>query len=143
AGGDEHEVALDGFLAAFEQFDGDVVGGAARLVVVEAAAALQDGDAFAVHLGAHVVGLVLREALHAFVDGGEVDFARGEVGAQAHVVGAAHVGADAGGGDERLRGDAVVEHGRAAHSRVLHDGDLGTVLGADQRGLISGGAAAD
>ena len=46
------------------------------------------------------------------------------------------------GGDERLGGDAVVEHAGAAHAVAFDDGDVAAVLGRHQRRLVACRAAA-
>ena len=48
-----------------------------------------------------------------------------------------------GGGDEGLGRDAVGEHAGAPDAVALDDGDLGTELRGDQRGLVAGRSAAD
>ena len=143
AGGHEHHVGVEDLLLAVLEGHGDLVRGHARLGVVDLRPARQQADALALELRADVRGLGPRERLDAAVDLAEPVRGGVEVRLDAHLLRAAHVGAHARGGDEGLGGDAVVEDAVAADAVRVDDRDIRTVLGGDQRRLVSGGSAAD
>src|SRR5690606_5656792 len=57
--------------------------------------------------------------------------------------GVAHLGHQLGGGDQRLGGDAVGQHRRAAEAIAVDHHDVGAELGGDVGGLVAAGSTAD
>jgi hypothetical protein len=116
------------------------------LRAVEAALTLDDAHAGLDQLALHVLRLLARETQQPRVDGGEVD---GDLRAHGAAVLAAgeELHAEVGGladgvrglrrGDERLRRHDVGEHGRAADTGALDEGDLRAELGSGERRLVS------
>ena len=142
-GGHEHHVGVENLLLAVLERHGDLVRGHAGLGVVDLRVPCQEADALALQLRADVRRLGAGQGLDPAVDPAEAVGRGVEVGLDAHLLGAAHVGAHAGGGDEGLGGDTVIEDAVAADPVGVDDRDVRTVLGGHQCRLVSGGAAAD
>ena len=120
------------------------------LLAVEATAPPQDGDALVGQPPGDVVGLPIGQLEHALVHRREVDVHHG-LGVQRVL--AAEPDAELGrlrhprhhlrGGDQRLGGHAVGEHGRTTQTIGVDQRHLSPELAGDERRFISAGAAAD
>nr|BFF23436.1 hypothetical protein GCM10025732_14010 [Glycomyces mayteni] len=111
------------------------------LVDAQGAAPVDDVHALVDELLGDVGGLLGGEAAHPAVDRDGVG--RGLFGRHAELGGFVDLGEHVGGGDERLRGDAVRQDAGPAGARGLDEGDVGAELGRHEGGLVPGRASAD
>jgi hypothetical protein len=113
-------------------------------LVGEPAVPGDDAHALVAEPGMDVGRLRHGQPLDPVVDRRQVEVHGRELGAlQAEDGGVAHRCHGTGGGDEGLGRDAVGEHAGPTDAVPFDDGDLGTELRGDQRGLVAGRSAAD
>ena len=114
------------------------------MVVPEGGVTEEDVDAHGLHGVGQVASDGRREVLGVSGDALALELDVVDLDAEhLEVVGVAHVADAAGGGEERLGGDAAAVHACAADDAALDDGSLEAALHRVERGAVAADARAD